>query len=490
MDIQLLSNPDFCGTTYFRKPKSLVTIKSLLAHPALTVKRPRQQPPSLIFSLPAEMLAEMFLHATAEDQDASDLRKPMHFHFVLSQVCGLWRAVALHTPSLWCRVVLHLRDRTRGFGGVTRLARTCFERSCELPLALIIASSVAFDSSIPNLSMDLVLPVRHRIRHLELRLPVVFTESIFKLPKNSLKILRSIDIHATVSGHDVGTWFRSMTGLQGAPLLESVKLSCVRPAGSLAEWREEDFRLDPYVAGLPWGQLTELALHDLEIRCDDALYALEMTTSLVRCAMDLRIIPPFQPALAFLNANGPAADPEPPAPKKPITLPALLILELAVSGANNAPEDFFDRMVLPSLKELTIKHKNDQSLPCATLTNLQKRSGSSFSLERFVLTGCRGNDSVLPFLQTNPLISCLKLVFCGRELLPLAIALTRKAGSDALLPRLRVLTLVDRWAEESSPTTWAGATKAVVDMARSRWRSDAGTRLETFTFGSQAAVSV
>jgi hypothetical protein len=151
MDIPLLSNPDFCGPS--RIPgheRSLVTLKSLLSDRALTVKREKQQPPSRIFSLPAEMLAEMFLQAIADDLDASAMLFPMHFHLVLTQVCALWRAVALHTPSLWCRVVLHIAGRKTGFDGITSLANICFQRSCELPLALVITSSVTDPLAIPN----------------------------------------------------------------------------------------------------------------------------------------------------------------------------------------------------------------------------------------------------------------------------------------------------------------------------------------------------
>ncbi|KAJ6586402.1 hypothetical protein DFH09DRAFT_1432293 [Mycena vulgaris] len=491
MDMPLLLNPDFCGppTRLDAAPKSLVTLKSLLSDRALTVKRPRQQPPSLIFCLPAEMLAEMFMQATAEDQDASAMLIPMHFHFVVSQVCGLWRAVALHTPSLWCRVVLHLGGRTAGFGGIKNLAKTCFERSCELPLALIISSSVAKAETIPNLSMDLVLPVRHRIRHLELRLPAVLTESIFKLPKNSLKALRSISIYALVSDAEEGPWFRSMSGLEGAPLLDRVKLSCVHTPGSLVQWRTVAFRFDPYLAGLPWEQLTELDLQDLEIRCDDAIYALEMTTNLVRCSLEVRMFEPLAPVIAFTNVPAAPIPPiEPPKPKKPVTLPALHALDLAISGWDSASADFLDRLILPSLKALSIKYKDKATLPCATLTALQTRS--SFSLERLVLAS-RTGDSLLPFLQSNPLLVRVQLVFCALQLAPLATALTRKAGGEeAPLPCLRSLTLSDRWVEETPRAAWVRVTKAVVRMARSRCtQSTAGARLEGFAFGSRAGLS-
>ncbi|KAJ7654325.1 hypothetical protein B0H17DRAFT_386197 [Mycena rosella] len=494
MDIPLQLSPDFCGppTRVDTTQRPLVTLKTLLSDRALTVKRPRQQPPSLIFSLPAEMIAEIFLQATAEDQDADAIRIPMHFHFVLSQVCGLWRAVAIHTPSLWSRVVLHLGARTSGFGGITTLARTCFERSCELPLALIITSSVTNADTIPNLSMDLVLPVRHRIRHLELRLPVVLTESIFKLPKNSLKALRSISVYAIVSA-DPASWFRSMSGLEGAPHLDRVKLACVHAPGSLIQWRTIDLRFDPYVARLPWAQLTDLHLQDLELRCDDAIYALEMATSLVRCALEVRMFEPLAPVIAFTVPPGQdaPAPPAPPKPKPPVTLPALLALDLAISGWPSAPADFFDRMILPSLKDLSIKYKDRQPLPCATLTALQTRS--SFSLERFLLAS-RTGDTLLPFLQANPLLSRVQLVFCALELTPLAEGLTRVARTPGLgiLPCLRALALTDRWTEEAPHATWARATKAVVEMARSRWRvhgDAAGARLVGFTFGSQMGLS-
>ncbi|KAJ7140460.1 hypothetical protein C8R46DRAFT_1135670 [Mycena filopes] len=496
MDVDLSSNPDFYDAIRMptfsdmsaSKP-SVVTLKSLRADRALTVKRPRQQPPSLIFSLPAEMLAETFLHAVADDQSRSSLLMPMHFHFVLSHVCGLWRAVALHTPSLWSRVVLHLGARTQGFGGIKSLAKTCFERSCELPLALIITSSIFDSSKIPNLSMDLVLPVRHRIRHLELALPAIFTESIFKLPKNSLKALRTIKVSALVWDNN-GPWFRSMSALQGAPLLDTVAVTCVYSDGRSFHRRTADLRFDPYLAGLPWDQLTELRLHDVEIRCDDALYMLEMTSGLLRCSLDLQIIPPLVTVIPFTNIPAPTADLPPPKPKPPVIVPGLLVFELAISGSHSAPEDFFDRMVFPSLKELTIKYKEKQALPCETLTAMQTRS--SFSLEQFTLAS-RTGDSLLPFLQSNPTLWSVQLVLCALELVPLAAALTLTAGASApILPRLRILTLADRWTAETPASTWAHATKAIIDMVRSRRRvnnDDACARLDAFVFGSRAALS-
>jgi hypothetical protein len=286
-----------------------------------------------------------------------------------------------------------------------------------------------------------------------------------------------------------------MSALKGAPFLDSVKLSRVHISDPvmhlqvpLMQWQMTGLRFDPYFADLPWDRLKELRFHNLELRCDDALYVLEMMKSLVRCSLDLETIPP-----ALTSTTNPAttpADVSLPKPPQLVTLPALLALELSVSGWDSAPTDFFDRIILPSLKELSIKYNDPHSLPCTTLTGLQTRS--SFSLERFALAN-RSGDSLLPFLQSNPLLSRLQLVFCALELLPLANALTRKSkGGTSVLPRLRTLTLADRWMEESPSATWTLATKAVIDMVRSRRYAqdvESDAQLEEFTFGSRAALS-
>ncbi|KAJ7096815.1 fungal-specific transcription factor domain-containing protein [Mycena epipterygia] len=474
------------------RQKPLLTLRDFLADRSLTVKRTAQQPPSLIFRLPPELLAEICLHSTADDQDVSS---PMRPHLVVSNVCALWRSVALHTPVLWCRVVLHLRARTRGFGGITNLAKACFERSCELPLALIITSSVSDDSRLPNLAIDLVLPVRHRIRHLELSLPAVFTESLFKLPRGSLMALRSIDISVLTDGH--GTWFRSMSALEGAPLLTSVKFGAVYSSAPTFHLHVDGvpqvggkLRFDPHVAGLPWGQLTELCFADVEIRCDDALHLLGVANALVRVKLDVDILKPLMPIIAFTTSIVPATSPEVPRRQPPVSAPALRELDLIIGGwaGGSSPVDLFDRLILPSLTQLSINYKLSQNLPCSTLLDLQTRS--AFSLQQFSLTS-RTGDSLIPFLQSNPFLWRLQLVFSARALAPLAAALMRDAEIQ-LLPRLVALTLIDRWAEEARTAAWVRAAKAVVDMARTRWRVDraaGSTRLESFTFGSGARIS-
>ncbi|KAJ7434006.1 hypothetical protein FB451DRAFT_1419286 [Mycena latifolia] len=355
----------------------------------------------------------------------------MRPHLVVSHV------LVLHLGAAW----------TAGFGGIINLAKACFERSCELPLALIITSSVSESSRLPNLAMDLVLPVRHRIRHLELSLPAVFTESLFKLPRSSLMALRSIDISVLTDGH--GTWFRSMSALEGAPRLNSVKFGAIYSSAPtfdlhfpVAPQIRGKLRFDPCVAGLPWGQLTELCFADVEIRCDDALHMLGMANALVRAKLDVHILRPLMPAIAFTTSIVPPTPPEPPRRQPPVSAP-----RPARAGSHNQP---MGRGKLPrrALRQ-TRSPLHDEALDqvqAPTKPPVRNSPRSANALGVFA-------PAVLPH-QPH-----------GRQPYPALAPLTDALARDAdppLLPRLVALTLIDRWVEETLTVPWVRATKAVV----------------------------
>ncbi|KAJ7064774.1 hypothetical protein C8F01DRAFT_774947 [Mycena amicta] len=477
-----MSDPTpYAPTTDTSARITLVTLKTLLADRKFTAERPRQQPPSFIFRLPPELLAEVFLTLTAEDLPASTTFLPMHWHLVISKVCGLWRAVALHSPILWCRIVLHLGRRTSGFGGIKNLAHTCFQRSHELPLSLIITSE---SLSIPNLVMDLVLPARHRIRHLQLRIPVAFTESIFKLPRSALKALRTIDVSAMMLPDDTGLWFRAMSALEGATQLERVVLRCLSVEPPRLHEHPGGWQFIPIGSGLPWAQLLHLSLlEDLQIRYDDAIHVIEQAPNLIRLA--LHIVPA-------------AAD---TSKQDPVSAPALRIFEMTVSGTGAT--HVLDALILPSLEELSIRCKEHLPIPYITLVALQRRS--SFSLRRLLISNPR-MDNILPFLESNPLLERLQLFMCGLSLKLLCVGLTLPrdapaakesealalaAGVVNALPRLQELALADRWTDERPTTAWSAATRALMDMVRSRRRADTGASspLKNFVFGAEGSLS-
>ncbi|KAJ7472774.1 hypothetical protein FB451DRAFT_1006778, partial [Mycena latifolia] len=57
---------------------------------------------SLFRRLPHEVLAEVFLRHQEDEEDSGDLRRAPKW--IVAQVCGRWRAVALSTPRLWTSI--------------------------------------------------------------------------------------------------------------------------------------------------------------------------------------------------------------------------------------------------------------------------------------------------------------------------------------------------------------------------------------------------
>ncbi|KAJ7082796.1 hypothetical protein C8R44DRAFT_753670 [Mycena epipterygia] len=206
-----------------------------------------------------------------------------------------------------------------------------------------------------------------------------------------------------------------------------------------------------------------------------------MANALVRVKLDVYILNPLMPIIAFTTPHRTSNISQ----ASPSTTTHLRVRP-AVSGwaRDSSPVDLFDRLVLLSLTKLSIKYEYSQNRPYSTLLDLQTRS--AFSLQQLSVTS-RTGDNLIPFLQSNPLFWRLQLVLSVRALAPLAAAL----ADIQLLPRLVALTLIDRWVEEERAAAWVPATKAVVDMARTRWRVDHATgctRLESFTFGSGAGI--
>ncbi|KAJ7780974.1 hypothetical protein B0H16DRAFT_603231 [Mycena metata] len=111
--------------------------------------------------LAPEILTEIFLTllANAEHSDSEILsRNPS---WLLSQVCGRWRAIALSTPRLWCSLLpftneIHGR-RPFPVSSVLALASAHIERSKPLPLKLRVNPEWWFKDCHPLLNL-LLLP--------------------------------------------------------------------------------------------------------------------------------------------------------------------------------------------------------------------------------------------------------------------------------------------------------------------------------------------
>ncbi|KAJ7695962.1 hypothetical protein B0H17DRAFT_1198287 [Mycena rosella] len=117
-----------------------------------------------IHRLPTEIIAGIFVLG-AED----DAMLPV----AISHVCSTWRAIALHTPSLWCRISLDPQQRMWR----ERIYRA---KACPLDVQLLpwrttrpggIVAQQHLDVHLVQLCMHLVSPFIHRWRSLEIILP-------------------------------------------------------------------------------------------------------------------------------------------------------------------------------------------------------------------------------------------------------------------------------------------------------------------------------
>jgi hypothetical protein len=87
-------------------------------------------------TLPASILANIFQHSLPSSGDMPREgfdRTP----FRLSQVCRVWRNVALHSPSLWAVVHIEIPEKSQnGSGGLRDLVLLWLERSKNVPLSI------------------------------------------------------------------------------------------------------------------------------------------------------------------------------------------------------------------------------------------------------------------------------------------------------------------------------------------------------------------
>ncbi|KAJ7780972.1 hypothetical protein B0H16DRAFT_603229 [Mycena metata] len=99
--------------------------------------------------LPPEILAQIFLTSLANAGDSSSDMLSRNPPWLLSQVCGRWRAVALSTPRLWCTLLPfanEINSRSPLPVSVLALASAHIERSNPLPVKLRVDSDWWFSS--------------------------------------------------------------------------------------------------------------------------------------------------------------------------------------------------------------------------------------------------------------------------------------------------------------------------------------------------------
>ncbi|KAJ7472769.1 hypothetical protein FB451DRAFT_1175481 [Mycena latifolia] len=125
---------------------------------------------SLFRRLPHEVVAEVFLRCQENKESGRDLRCDPRW--IIAQVCGRWRAVALSTPSLWADIEIHpwsqgyvVSERSLVF-----LLSLQIERSGQTPLSLRYMASSTFSADTRRSIFDLFLSVAHRWQEVDLNL--------------------------------------------------------------------------------------------------------------------------------------------------------------------------------------------------------------------------------------------------------------------------------------------------------------------------------
>jgi hypothetical protein len=288
----------------------------------LTSRRDALLPPIYVYRvalaphkiLPTDVLREILLCAALGPVDFGARHLPIQL--ILCAVSSNWRSVALATHELWSNVQLP------GFMTSRRqeILATWLLRGGQHPLVLDIQKVYHDLSELLSLSL-------HRIRTLIVNCPQPFQDSALG-SMNSLETLRFF-----------GNWGEMpkalKTILPGSTRLRSVTLS----AFQVGETR----RLENI--GVPWQQLTNLSIDDMDVPTSQYYRILERCTSLTTASLFIHNL---------------ASDLTVQASDQIIALPGLRALVLR-GGSLRHFATFLNSLALPSLRDLVLKRTSKEA---------------------------------------------------------------------------------------------------------------------------------
>lgn len=265
---------------------------------------------SLERRIPKEILSTIFVRCLPDrwpDDFTGLLSKPIPI--LLSQVCSLWRSVAISTPELWSSIQVDIsRDDSE-----SRIEwfRTWLSRNGSAPVRLRLRIGPNIDPLYSHPLIPILSSQSDRWQHLQLIAPWASINSLVVV-RNRLSSLKSLFI-------------LSITGVNGIPDVETLSTFSVAPqlrnveiGGTLAE-----------LIVLPWNQLESCRFGDVSSAV--AFNILVQSLSLVECTM--RLMYPFPP--------------------RPVH--TLSKLRTLVVGIDQANAGILDCLTLPSLCTLTVQ---------------------------------------------------------------------------------------------------------------------------------------
>ncbi|KAJ7237971.1 hypothetical protein C8J57DRAFT_1193807, partial [Mycena rebaudengoi] len=215
-----------------------------------TLRAAMQAVLSLVRRLPPEILAEIFLLCRNNDLRwrRYSVLDPRQAPLVLGQICSHWRVVSQNTSRLWDQihipgVILAMPDASGRLGAFATRARN-------RPLDLLMYTQ-SYGIATPGRiwPMDLVLPLRHKLRHIHLKLNWNECQSSSLPIDNTFPVLTSlfIDIYDSLYLQQPEL-VRLVDSFGTLPTLQSLTLHAPNTSGDYLLWTA------------PWSHLTSLDL--------------------------------------------------------------------------------------------------------------------------------------------------------------------------------------------------------------------------------------
>ncbi|KAF7340282.1 F-box domain-containing protein [Mycena venus] len=277
-----------------------IDAKTLELRGSLSALRERRNSYSRVWSLPNEIITEIFIHSLPN----YPLCPPLSGSYSptrLTQICREWRKIAVGTPALWRAVSF---TYSIPFAYQLCLCRIWLARSCSVPLSLACGIGVDIRQV-----LEVFTPHRERWEYLSLHLSLSHLPAI----QGPTPLLRQFNLmlqdrHLT----------RTKVALTEAPLLRTVLLDSTAAEHIL----------------LPWAQLTSLTLYT--VNRAEYVAILQKASRLVHCELGL---------VKGLQHN-----------LQPLPVITLRFLESLVLGNPDGKPvtGFLETLIVPALRRLRI----------------------------------------------------------------------------------------------------------------------------------------
>ncbi|KAF7322327.1 F-box domain-containing protein [Mycena chlorophos] len=239
-----------------------------------------------VLTLPDEIVSEIFLQYTPPYPLHPPLRgegSPTH----LTQICRRWRSIAHNTPQLWQAIRLY--DTEESYGQDILVAESWLQRSCSLPLSIILLEGVFSCSFRENAqarargaALPLLLKHKARWEYVMLNYASSARGAGAIYPLGSLPALRSIRFVQGRHGEDL---FNIAESPWDAPNLRRAAFNCNWQANEHIP-KSLTARVISRSLSAVLPQLTHLYLDHISESINHIPQILQQTLSLVHCWLD------------------------------------------------------------------------------------------------------------------------------------------------------------------------------------------------------------